>query len=447
MILPPVSAEDTLENSFVPLDLSQMASQTSDAPEVNVNCENQKYVCTIQVRKGPAYTLNGAPYDQESEAQFLSFSPEEKAKFLKRRKAFLKFASVVLHNTRIVYGLGSVASGAIHKIMQFVRPTNIKKNFNRMLAGWAKIAQPAGLPEDLPRPWFAQPIEEVAIAALTHELSKEGSHPSPAAPTKSIYERYRNLSRQLVDNALHTLDRQLWKQSRLVLTFNGFATTMKWGLIGMKTYGGESGKSLLQVGLTIGYSHASKSIVFDFYRQPEKLDRSLSPVGLFLYGLLPKFGFAAFSEQRDNKNIVRSGHTFYGPGLPIPAIYTPFLPIPFVPIPSPYITTATNYFEIGGYFGHLALPPPPISDPFSFLTKFSEGDALRITVSPFVPGFIRFRYASVKNKEAQAHLQSFANLHEEIRLLDQSVPRLQTSLNNSDIDENQAKCQKILGAG
>lgn len=69
------------------------------------------------------------------------------------------------------------------------------------------------------------------------------------------------------------------------------------------------------------------------------------------------------------------GSTFYPPAVPM------------------FSSTSPELF-VTGFSSSLGFPPPPLGDLMTFTNKFERNSLIRVTVSPFVRGFVRLEFGS-----------------------------------------------------
>ncbi|OFZ13225.1 MAG: hypothetical protein A2Z20_09210 [Bdellovibrionales bacterium RBG_16_40_8] len=321
-------------------------AQDNYAPDITTTCEQRDFTCTIELNGKYTYDLQEAPYSEANREAFLEMSELEQKKFLASRAHFLNIAASSLHYTRGLYGVGSIVKNKISKI------------FSKM-SSYFKAASDENT--DTP-----QPIEDLAtvIANAENETSD-----------KSLKERVRERSYQLVYNMLKGVDKWLWSQSHVVANQNEIVISGSLSLIGLNGVGSHALGGSAGIGLNLGYNKSSKAFVFEFFSEKDKISYAYTPT--VMYGVSPKLGVSFIFQKPGQELLYREGNTFYPPGAPI------------------YLSSMHEMASAGASSSFIAFPPF-IGDAFSYLNETKRLVVVRMTFSPRTPGFFRLKLGPLR---------------------------------------------------
>ncbi len=176
-------------------------------------------------------------------------------------------------------------------------------------------------------------------------------------------------SEDLIQTVVKVVDLKLWSQPRLLTRLNEFGFNLS---VSLAAEGGAAGKywgGLREIGINLGYNKELKALTFQIFRQSEKIQNS--PLGFsVLVAAAFKGGIYLSSVEKNKIHETKQGTTFYPPGAPV------------------YSTSIKNILAAGAFIP-VGFPPFPFDATISFNNKTEHRNLLRITVSPFQPGFVR----------------------------------------------------------
>lgn len=200
---------------------------------------------------------------------------------------------------------------------------------------------------------------------------KKSADPAPAPEKISFRER----SHRAAQKVLESIDAQLWSQAPLIVDSNEYGVSASVAFVALAGYREHGLGGVHDVGMSFVYSQASRGLVFEFYYSIEKFQSGEPVAGAI--AISPKLGFIATSREQGPTGYKLDG-TVHGP---------PLLP--------GYIAAGENIFGTGAMLT-LGLPPTPIADIMGYTTAFERRTMIRITISPFVKGFVRLEVGDIK---------------------------------------------------
>jgi len=173
---------------------------------------------------------------------------------------------------------------------------------------------------------------------------------------------------EVITAMLRGLDAKLFESSPIVARANEFGVVLSGGV---EALGGRSEKGwggLVDIGVSIGFNRDSRALVIQVFRDIEKYQSSLMPV-LALGGLVSKAGFYAGNQEPGK--LTDHGTSFYPPLIP-------------------GFQMKRNNFVMFGFSSGLTWPPAPLGDLLTYTNHLDHARVIRLTISPFTRGFIRF---------------------------------------------------------
>jgi hypothetical protein len=287
---------------------------------------------TLTARDGTELYFSNSPKTEEAKQVFESMTPEMQKEFLESRKTILNFTAKVLKFGKLKYGLGQIIKNKITQIVSKVR-----RNGNPLdhLINDAQTAN--GLPQ-----------------------------------TDSLSVNHTKAKHELGKGVLNQIDQQLWLAAPVVASQNEFTISAWLGVI-LEAGGRHRGVGgSLGFGLNIGYNKDSKAFVFEIFQDIDSYEKGIT--GVLLAGLTPKIGINLINQKAGEEMKSRTGQSLYPPVAPL-------------------FSSKYSDMAVIGLSSALLSFPPLIGDGMAYVNTSDRRTLLRVTVSPVMKGFLRFKVA------------------------------------------------------
>ncbi|MCX7979088.1 MAG: hypothetical protein N2578_08800 [Bdellovibrionaceae bacterium] len=174
-----------------------------------------------------------------------------------------------------------------------------------------------------------------------------------------------------IGNFLQSVDYKLWNQAPLVISANEFGFAAHVGLV---TGGGVRSSGYLfhhETSISITYNKETRGLVFEIGYVKENFQHTLMGIGVA--GVIGKGGVRIARRTGGLVASNLSGTSFYPPMIPAFSTFGPEL----------FQTGTSTTF---------GFPPSPFADILTWTNKMSHHTAIRISISPFMKGFVRLQF-------------------------------------------------------
>lgn len=306
------------------------------------------------------YLVDVNPEDHNKAMQQLEkLDEEERKSFLTTRSEFLRLAASAFQKLKWGFGVGSVVKNRI----SFYRD---RRDIKKQLA-------------------YADTLEDGdqrdTIISTVRSFEGELYEKQNAYKAQSFKEK----ADLVILNLLYNLDRNLWEGAPIVSRANEFGVMLALGPqleVGLKS--GKKFGGLFDVGISLGFNRDQGALIFQIFRDKEKLVSTQMP-GIFIAGVVLKAGLMVSNQKNE---LTTEGSTFYPPVAP------------------GFSTMTDRSFNVGFSSG-LTWPPSPLGDILTYTNSNQRRVWLRFSFSRLQKGFIQVNEGLTEElKEVMLSLRS-----------------------------------------